>query len=80
MNKFSLFTLILCFWISLNAQKVAFQEFNLDNGLHVILHQDNTVPIVVTSVLYHVGSKNENSERSFCPYRCSADVKTYAAK
>ena len=64
MNKFSLFTLILCFWISLNAQKVAFQEFNLDNGLHVILHQDNTVPIVVTSVLYHVGSKNENSERT----------------
>lgn len=64
MNKFSLFTLILCFGISLNAQKVAFQEFNLDNGLHVILHQDNTVPIVVTSVLYHVGSKNENSERT----------------
>jgi len=30
----------------------------------VILHQDNTVPIVVTSVLYHVGSKNENSERT----------------
>lgn len=30
----------------------------------MILHQDNTVPIVVTSVLYHVGSKNENSERT----------------
>jgi predicted Zn-dependent peptidase len=30
----------------------------------VILHQDNTVPILVTSVLYHVGSKNENSERT----------------
>ena len=45
-------------------QKVAFEEYDLDNGLHVILHQDNSVPIVTTSVLYHVGSKDENSERT----------------
>jgi zinc protease len=44
--------------------KIDFREFTLDNGLHVILHQDNTTPIVVTSVLYHVGSKNENPERT----------------
>ncbi|WP_133555891.1 M16 family metallopeptidase [Algoriphagus boseongensis] len=44
--------------------KIEFKEFTLDNGLHVILHQDNTTPIVVTSVLYHVGSKNENPERT----------------
>jgi zinc protease len=44
--------------------KIEFREFTLDNGLHVILHQDNTTPIVVTSVLYHVGSKNENPERT----------------
>ena len=29
------------------------------NGMHVILHQDPTTPIVAVSVLYHVGSKNE---------------------
>ena len=45
-------------------QKVAFEEYDLDNGLHVILHQDNSVPIVTPSVLYHVGSKDENSERT----------------
>lgn len=45
-------------------QKVAFEEYDLENGLHVILHQDNSVPIVTTSVLYHVGSKDENHERT----------------
>mgnify|MGYP003681997641 CR=1 FL=1 len=46
------------------AQRVAFEEYDLDNGLHVILHQDNSVPIITTSVLYHVGSKDENPERT----------------
>lgn len=41
------------------AQKVSFEEYNLSNGLHVILHQDNTAPVVTTSVMYHVGSKDE---------------------
>ena len=40
-----------------NAQKVAFEEFNLDNGLHVILHQDNTAPVVSVGVMYNVGGK-----------------------
>lgn len=43
---------------------IAFEEFDLDNGLHVILHQDNTTPIVVVSVMYHVGSKNEQADRT----------------
>ncbi|ERM84994.1 peptidase M16 [Rhodonellum psychrophilum GCM71 = DSM 17998] len=49
---------------SIAQNKIEFKEFTLDNGLHVILHQDNTTPIVATSVLYHVGSKNENPERT----------------
>ncbi|WP_373396933.1 pitrilysin family protein [Algoriphagus halophilus] len=44
--------------------KIEFKEFDLENGLHVIMHQDQSTPIVVTSVLYHVGSKNENPERT----------------
>jgi predicted Zn-dependent peptidase len=48
----------------LNAQKVSFEEYDLSNGLHVILHQDKTAPMVVTSVLYHVGAKNEEKERT----------------
>lgn len=43
---------------------IDFKEFSLDNGLHVIMHKDNTTPIVVTSVLYHVGSKNEDPSRT----------------
>jgi zinc protease len=44
--------------------KIEFQEFTLDNGLQVILHQDKTTPIVAVTVMYHVGSKNENPERT----------------
>ena len=46
------------------AQKVEFEEYTLDNGLHVVLHQDKSAPVVVTSVMYHVGAKDENPERT----------------
>ena len=66
MKKFNL-SLFFILWMGclfIYGQKVAFEEYDLDNGLHVILHQDNSVPIVTTSVLYHVGSKDENPERT----------------
>lgn len=44
--------------------RIEFTEYTLDNGLHVILHQDNTTPNVVVNIMYHVGSKNENPERT----------------
>ncbi|VAW28280.1 Insulinase-like:Peptidase M16, C-terminal precursor [hydrothermal vent metagenome] len=62
-----LWTLLLAMFIgSAYAQegRIKFEEYDLDNGLHVILHQDNTTPIVTVSVLYHVGSKNEPIGRS----------------
>ncbi|MFO7843852.1 MAG: pitrilysin family protein [Bacteroidales bacterium] len=43
---------------------IEFEEFDLDNGLHVILHEDHSVPVVSVSVMYHVGSKNENPDRT----------------
>lgn len=46
------------------ARKIEFTEYDLPNGMHVILHKDNTTPIVAVSVLYHVGSKNENPNRT----------------
>jgi zinc protease len=46
------------------AQKVDFIEYDLLNGLHVILHQDKSAPVVVTSVMYHVGSKDETPDRT----------------
>jgi len=50
--------------IIVSAQKVKFEEYDLDNGMHVILHQDNTAPVVTTAVMYHVGAKDENPERT----------------
>ena len=47
-----------------SAQSVSFVEYDLNNGLHVILHQDNTAPIVTTSVMYHVGAKDEQPDRT----------------
>jgi predicted Zn-dependent peptidase len=49
---------------SASAQKVAFEEYDLDNGLHVIMHNDPSAPVVITSVMYHVGAKDENPERT----------------
>ena len=64
MPKFSLL-LCLLFGASISfAQKVAFTEYDLKNGLHVILHKDNSAPVVAVSVMYHVGSKNEETERT----------------
>lgn len=47
-----------------SAQKVDFEEYNLENGMHVILHNDSSAPVVVTSVMYHVGAKDENPDRT----------------
>jgi zinc protease len=39
--------------------EVKYTEFTLANGLHVILHEDHSVPIVTVNTWYHVGSANE---------------------
>lgn len=58
-------SLAICFALAVSAQnRIDFKEFTLDNGLHVIMHQDNSTPIVAVSVLYHVGSKNERPDRT----------------
>ncbi|WP_274474086.1 M16 family metallopeptidase [Mangrovimonas aestuarii] len=60
---FSLASLLFVGFIA-NAQEVKFEEYDLDNGMHVILHQDNSAPVVTTSVMYHVGAKDEDPERT----------------
>ncbi|MGI9258586.1 MAG: hypothetical protein ACR2QQ_07110, partial [Gammaproteobacteria bacterium] len=47
---------------ALSAQEnleIPFEEFTLDNGLRVIVHEDRKAPIIATNLWYHVGSKNE---------------------
>ncbi|MGB5700754.1 M16 family metallopeptidase [Muriicola sp.] len=50
--------------LTASAQEVVYEEYDLDNGLHVILHQDNTAPVVTTSVMYHVGGKDRTEGRT----------------
>lgn len=65
MRKASFTALFALFaFVGLQAQHVEFEEYDLANGMRVILHQDNSAPVVVTSVMYHVGAKNETPGRS----------------
>jgi zinc protease len=51
--------------ISVTAQKkVAYVEYDLPNGMHVILHEEHSTPLTAVSIMYHVGSKNEKAERT----------------
>ncbi len=49
---------------SVSSQKIEFTEYTLDNGLHVILNQDQTTPNIVVNIMYHVGAKNEHPDRT----------------
>lgn len=40
-------------------RKIEFEEFDLKNGLHVILHEDHSTPVAAVTISYKVGSKNE---------------------
>ncbi|MBI1836065.1 MAG: insulinase family protein [Flavobacteriia bacterium] len=50
--------------VSFSQKKIEYVEYDLPNGIHVILHEEHSTPIVAVSVLYHVGSKNEKAERT----------------
>jgi zinc protease len=44
--------------------QLPYSQFTLPNGLHVILHEDHSVPIVTVNVWYHVGSGRERQGRT----------------
>jgi zinc protease len=46
------------------SQKVQFEEYKLENGMHVILYQDNSVPVVKVEVMYGVGSKDDPKNKT----------------
>jgi zinc protease len=67
MKRFLLSSVLLAtgaFSVSAQEGNIKFTEYDLPNGLHVILHEDHTVPVVSVSVMYHVGSKNEDPQRT----------------
>lgn len=44
--------------------EIKFVEYDMPNGLHVILHHDDRTPNVMVSLMYHVGAKNEDPSRT----------------
>ncbi|MEM1440134.1 MAG: pitrilysin family protein [Pseudomonadota bacterium] len=56
----------LCLAAAVHAQTVdiPYTEFQLDNGLTVIVHEDHKAPIVAVNIWYHVGSKDEREGRT----------------
>ena len=51
--------------------QLPYTQFTLPNGLHVILHEDHSVPVVTVNVWYHVGSGRERHG----PHRLRASVR-----
>ena len=43
---------------------IKFDKFILDNGLKVIVHKDESTPIVAVNILYNVGARDENPEKT----------------
>jgi zinc protease len=67
--KRAILFLVLALTAPLVAQSSAtiqldYTQFELPNGLRVILHEDHSVPIVSVNVWYHVGSAREKTGRT----------------
>jgi len=43
---------------------IKFEKFTLKNGLKVIVHQDKSTPIVAFNMLYNVGARDENENKT----------------
>jgi predicted Zn-dependent peptidase len=54
------------FLVAILAQSgaIAFEQFTLPNGLHVVYSEDHSTPIVSVDLWYEVGSRNERPGRS----------------
>jgi zinc protease len=65
LSSFSAAALAICCLPPLaHAADIVFSEYDLPNGLHVILAPEHSTPVVSSYVLYHVGSKNERPDRT----------------
>jgi len=43
---------------------ISYNKFILGNGLRVLLHTDKSTPLVATNILYHVGSRDEDPQKT----------------
>lgn len=59
-----IFLLLLMSAMTFSQVDIKFEQYRLDNGLTVILHEDHSAPLAAVAVMYHVGSKNEKPRRT----------------
>jgi len=43
---------------------IQFEKFTLSNGLRVLVHEDNSTPMAVVNIMYDVGAKDENPQKT----------------
>src|SRR5438045_4575064 len=43
---------------------IEFSRFQLDNGLKVLVHEDPSTPMAIVNILYDVGSRDENPDKT----------------
>ena len=43
---------------------IQYQKYTLENGLRLLVHEDNSTPLVAVNLLYDVGSRDENPEKT----------------
>ncbi len=43
---------------------IEYDRFVLDNGLRVLVHQDHSTPMAVVNIMYDVGARDENPEKT----------------
>ena len=43
---------------------IRYDRFVLDNGLRVLVHEDHSTPMAVVNILYDVGARDENPEKT----------------
>lgn len=43
---------------------IHYQQFTLDNGLRVYVHEDDTTPIAAVNIVYNVGSRDEDENKT----------------
>ncbi len=43
---------------------IEFEKFKLENGLKLIVHKDTSTPIVAINILYNVGSRDEDPDKT----------------
>lgn len=65
MKKQVIISMLMSLFVAISfAQEIDYETYELSNGLDVILHQDNSAPVVTVGVMYHVGAKDEAPGRT----------------